>query len=175
MIKIMEDLKAAESKERTGAEDEEGEDEEGSDKPTESRSGIQAGRKKNKIVLRQAKQIMTGIEIEATPPGKKIKSISMLSGGERALTAIALICAIISVNPSPFVILDEVDAALDEANSLRLGKILEDLSKKTQFIAITHNRTIMYKADVIYGVTMGDDGVSKLLSVKVEDAQAARR
>jgi len=172
LIKIMEDLKAAESKERTGAEDEEGEDEEGSDKPTESRSGIQAGRKKNKIVLRQAKQIMTGIEIEATPPGKKIKSISMLSGGERALTAIALICAIISVNPSPFVILDEVDAALDEANSGRLGDILEELVHKTQFIVITHNRSIMYKADIIYGVTMGADGVSQLLSLKVEEAKS---
>ena len=121
------------------------------------------------------KKIFTGIDVMACPPRKKVKHISALSGGERALTAIALIAAIIAVNPSPFVMLDEVDAALDEANSLRLGKILEDLSKKTQFIAITHNRTIMYKADVIYGVTMGDDGVSKLLSVKVEDAQAARR
>ena len=172
LIKIMEDLKAAESKERTGAEDEEGEDEEGSDKPTESRSGIQAGRKKNKIVLPQPNQIMPGIEIEAPPPGKKIKSISMLSGGERALTAIALICAIISVNPSPFVILDEVDAALDEANSGRLGDILEELVHKTQFIVITHNRSIMYKADIIYGVTMGADGVSQLLSLKVEEAKS---
>jgi chromosome segregation protein len=105
----------------------------------------------------------------ATPPGKKIQSIAMLSGGERALTAIALICAIISANPSPFVILDEVDAALDEANSERLAKILDDLSHKTQFIAITHNRALMRQASVLYGVTMGDDGASKLLSVKLED------
>jgi len=93
----------------------------------------------------------------------------MLSGGERALTAIALICAIISANPSPFVVLDEVDAALDEANSERLAKILDDLSHKTQFIIITHNRAPMRRANVLYGVTMGDDGVSKLLSVKLDD------
>lgn len=114
---------------------------------------------------------LAGIEIQATPPGKKIKSITMLSGGERALTAIALICAIISANPSPFVMLDEVDAALDEANSERLAKILDDLSHKTQFIVITHNRASMLRAAVLYGVTMQDDGVSKLLSIKLEDAQ----
>lgn len=115
---------------------------------------------------------LAGIEIQATPPGKKIKSIAMLSGGERALTAIALICAIISANPSPFVMLDEVDAALDEANSERLAKILDDLSHKTQFIVITHNRASMLRATVLYGVTMQDDGVSKLLSIKLEDAKS---
>lgn len=115
---------------------------------------------------------LAGIEIQATPPGKKIKNISMLSGGERALTAIALICAIISANPSPFVMLDEVDASLDEANSERLAKILDDLSHKTQFISITHNRATMRRANILYGVTMGDDGVSKLLSIKLEDAKA---
>lgn len=114
---------------------------------------------------------LAGIEIQATPPGKKIKSVSMLSGGERALTAIALICAIISANPSPFVVLDEVDAALDEANSERLAKILEDLSHKTQFIVITHNRASMRRANVLYGITMGDDGVSKLLSIKLDEAK----
>ncbi|MEI8360581.1 MAG: AAA family ATPase [bacterium] len=114
---------------------------------------------------------LAGIEIQATPPGKKIKSVTMLSGGERALTAIALICAIIHVNPSPFVVLDEVDAALDEANSERLARILDDLSFKTQFIVITHNRASMRKANVLYGVTMGDDGVSKLLSVKLDDVK----
>ena len=114
---------------------------------------------------------LAGIEIQATPPGKKISSISMLSGGERALTAIALICAIISSNPSPFVVLDEVDAALDEANSERLAKILDELSHKTQFIVITHNRAPMRRSSILYGVTMGDDGVSKLLSVKLEDVK----
>lgn len=118
---------------------------------------------------------LAGIEIQATPPGKKIKSISMLSGGERALTAIALICAIISANPSPFVVLDEVDAALDEANSERLAKILDDLSHKTQFIVITHNRASMRRANVLYGITMGDDGVSKLLSIKLEEAKTENK
>lgn len=117
---------------------------------------------------------LAGIEIQATPPGKKIKSITMLSGGERALTAIALISAIISANPSPFVVLDEVDAALDEANSERLAKILDDLSHKTQFIVITHNRASMMRAAMLYGVTMQDDGVSKLLSIKMEDAKFNR-
>lgn len=113
---------------------------------------------------------LAGVEIQATPPGKKIKTVAMLSGGERAMTAIALICAIISANPSPFVVLDEVDAALDEANSERLAKILDDLSYKTQFIVITHNRASMHKANILYGITMQDDGISKLLSVKLEEA-----
>ncbi|MBU0636872.1 AAA family ATPase, partial [Patescibacteria group bacterium] len=111
---------------------------------------------------------LTGIEIQATPPGKKIKSVAMLSGGERALTAIALICAIISSNPSPFVVLDEVDAALDEANSERLARILDDLSHKTQFIVVTHNRASMHRANILYGVTMSNDGISKLLSIKLD-------
>ena len=115
---------------------------------------------------------IAGIEIQATPPGKKIQSISMLSGGERALTAIALICAIISANPSPFVVLDEVDAALDESNSERLAKILEDLSNKTQFISITHNRASMKKASIIYGVTMKSDGASQLLSIRLDEIAA---
>ncbi|HNX11143.1 MAG TPA: AAA family ATPase [bacterium] len=114
---------------------------------------------------------LAGIEIEATPPGKKIRSISMLSGGERALTAIALISAIISANPSPFVVLDEVDAALDEANSERLAQILDDLSDKTQFIVITHNRASMRKASVLYGITMQADGISQLLSVKLDEVK----
>lgn len=117
---------------------------------------------------------LAGIEIQATPPGKKIKNISMLSGGERALTAIALICAIIHVNPSPFVVLDEVDAALDEANSERLARILDDLSYKTQFIVITHNRASMRRASVLYGVTMGDDGISQLLSVKFDEVKLGK-
>ena len=98
----------------------------------------------------------------------------MLSGGERALTAIALICAIISANPSPFVILDEVDAALDEANSERLAQILDDLSEKTQFVTITHNRASMKRASIIYGVTMKADGVSQLLSIRLDDIAAVK-
>ncbi|MBI4779465.1 hypothetical protein HY797_03370 [Candidatus Falkowbacteria bacterium] len=115
---------------------------------------------------------LAGIEILATPPGKKIKAITMLSGCERALTAIGLICAIISCNPAPFVVLDEVDASLDEANSERLAKILDDLSHKTQFIVITHNRASMRRANVLYGVTMEESGVSKLLSIKLDEVKA---
>ena len=128
--------------------------------------------KKIKLLKKRNALGLSGIEIQATPPGKKIQSISMLSGGERALTAIALICAIISANPSPFVVLDEVDAALDEANSERLAQILDDLSNKTQFIVITHNRASMKRASVLYGVTMQSDGISKLLSVKLEDVSS---
>jgi len=168
LLKIMEDPKELEEKEQGESEEDKDEDEPASVLPTASE--LRRGEGKNKVILRQAKQALTGIEIQATPPGKKIKSIAMLSGGERALTAIALICAIISVNPSPFVVLDEVDAALDEANSARLSNILEELTGKTQFIVITHNRSMMYKANIIYGVTMGNDGASQLLSLKVEEA-----
>lgn len=112
---------------------------------------------------------VVGIDIQATPPGKKLKSLNLLSGGERALTSIALLSAIMAVNPAPFVVLDEVDAALDESNTLRFAAILGDLSKNSQFIVVTHNRATMEKADILYGVTMNDDGVSNLLSVKLED------
>ncbi|PIR97703.1 MAG: hypothetical protein COT91_00040 [Candidatus Doudnabacteria bacterium CG10_big_fil_rev_8_21_14_0_10_41_10] len=116
------------------------------------------------------KEMLTGIDIRVTPPGKKLASISALSGGERALTAIALLMAILSSFPSPFLVLDEVDAALDEANSIRLGKILARLAHQTQFITITHNRETMRQSKALYGVTMGDDGISKVLSIKLEKA-----
>ena len=109
-----------------------------------------------------------GVEISACPPGKKIANLSMLSGGERSLTSLALLFAIISHNPPPFAILDEVEAALDEANSKRFSKILQELSGTTQFIAITHNRETMRQAALLYGVTMGEDGISKLLSVRLD-------
>ena len=109
-----------------------------------------------------------GVEIFACPPGKKITNLSMLSGGERSLTSLALLFAIIAHNPPPFAILDEVEAALDEANSRRFSKILQELSGTTQFIAITHNRETMRQASLLYGVTMGEDGISKLLSVKLD-------
>ncbi|MEK7189012.1 MAG: AAA family ATPase [Patescibacteria group bacterium] len=127
--------------------------------------------KKEQERLRE--NVKVGIDIKASPPGKKVSSISMLSGGERALTSIALICAIIRANPSPFVVLDEVDAALDEANSERFAQILHKLSRNTQFITITHNRATMERASILYGVTMGDNGVSKLLSVDLEKAVAS--
>ncbi len=119
--------------------------------------------------VQERKDAVVGIDIQATPPGKRLKALNLLSGGERALTSIALVSAIMATNPAPFVVLDEVDAALDEANTVRFANILNELRTLTQFIVITHNRATMEKADMLYGVTMGDDGVSKLLSVKLED------
>lgn len=110
-----------------------------------------------------------GIEVNVSLPNKRVKGLMMLSGGERALTSIALIFAMSQINPPPFLILDETDAALDEANSRRYGDMVENLAKKSQLIVITHNRETMSRAGVLYGVTMGADGVSKLLSVKFED------
>ncbi len=124
------------------------------------------------IVVEKTKnkeKILTGIDISINPPGKKIKNINSLSGGERTLTSIALICAILSYNPSPFVVLDEVEAALDEANTRRFAEIVTELSAQSQFIIITHNRVTMHAADALYGVVMGNEGISKLLSVKLEE------
>ena len=116
-----------------------------------------------------------GIEINISLPHKRIKGLHMLSGGERALTSIALIFAMSQVNPPPFLILDETDAALDEANSKRYGDMIENLSRKSQLILITHNRETMSRAGVLYGITMGADGASKLLSVKFEEALAVAK
>ncbi len=115
---------------------------------------------------------IVGIDIKATPPGKKLASISALSGGERSLTSIALLCALLSCFPSPFVMLDEVDAALDEANTIRFAQILGTLAHSTQFVTVTHNRETMKQGHTLYGVTMGDDSVSKVLSIKIEQATA---
>lgn len=112
-----------------------------------------------------------GIDIFACPPGKKIANLSMLSGGERSLTSLALLFAIISHNPPPFAVLDEVEAALDEANSRRFSRVLQELSHQTQFVAITHNRETMRQASLLYGVTMGDDGISKLFSVRLDQIE----
>ena len=111
-----------------------------------------------------------GIDISISLPNKKTQGLVMLSGGERALTSIALLFAMSQVNPPPFLVLDETDAALDEANSKRYGDMIESLSKYSQLILITHNRETMSRAGIIYGVTMGSDGVSKLLSVKFDEA-----
>ena len=111
-----------------------------------------------------------GIEIDVKLPNKKVRGLDMLSGGERALTSIALIFAMSQVNPPLFVILDETDAALDEANSRRYGDMISALAEKSQLILITHNRETMGRAGVLYGVTMAGDGVSKLLSVKFDEA-----
>lgn len=113
----------------------------------------------------------TGVEIIAQPPGKKLQNLHLLSGGERALTAIALLFAILKVRPVPFCILDEVEAALDEANVYRFSQYLKHFSKETQFIVITHRKGTMEEADVLYGVTMQESGVSKLVSVRLEDKE----
>lgn len=111
-----------------------------------------------------------GIEINVNLPHKKVKDLHMLSGGERSLTSIALLFAISQVNPPPFLVLDETDAALDEANSRKYGDMLENLSKYSQLIVVTHNRETMSRAQVLYGVTMSAEGASKLLSIRLEDA-----
>ena len=114
----------------------------------------------------------TGIEIVARPPGKKAQALAMLSGGERALTAVALLFAMLEVRPVPFCVLDEVDAALDEANIGRFADALRSLAGQTQFIVITHNRGTIEAADALYGVTVGDDSVSRVISLRLDEAQA---
>ena len=113
--------------------------------------------------------LTTGIDIKALPPGKKLQHISLLSGGEKTLTAISLLFAILEVRPVPFCILDEVEAALDEVNVDNFGKFLNEFKDKTQFIVITHKKKTMEYADMLYGITMQESGVSKLVSVKLED------
>ena len=113
----------------------------------------------------------TGIEIVARPPGKKAQPLSMLSGGERALTAVALLFAMLEVHPVPFCVLDEVDAALDEANVGRFADALRGLAENTQFIVITHNRGTIESADALYGVTVSDDAVSRVISLRLEEAR----
>ena len=102
----------------------------------------------------------------ASPPGKKLQNVLLLSGGEKALTALALLVGIFQFQPSPFCVLDEVDAALDETNVGRLADLLHSLSKETQFLLVTHSKRMMHAADMIYGVTMQEPGVSKVVSVQ---------
>lgn len=115
----------------------------------------------------------SGIEIEVAPPGKIIKDLVSLSGGEQALVAICIYFAILAVNPAPFCVLDEIEAALDDANVVRYAKYLRRINDRTQFIAITHRRGTMEEADVLYGVTMQEDGVSKLLRLNVDEVDAS--
>lgn len=143
-----------------------------SDEKEEGKSQGEQLRPEEKVLQKysQPASNIIGIDIKATPPGKKLSSIQALSGGERALTSIALLCALLTCFPSPFVVLDEVDAALDEANTIRFAQILSTLAHQTQFLTITHNRETMAQSNMLYGVTMGDDGISKLLSIKMDQA-----
>jgi chromosome segregation protein len=110
----------------------------------------------------------TGIDIVARPPGKRQQGLALLSGGERALTATALVFAIMSASPTPFCVLDEVDAALDEANVGRFRDVLQSLAEETQFVIITHNRYTIEIADIVYGVTMSGDGSSRIISHRLD-------
>ena len=112
-------------------------------------------------------QAESGLDIVASPPGKKLQNVLLLSGGEKALTAISLLVGIFQFQPSPFCALDEVDAALDETNVGRLADLLHSLSKETQFLLVTHSKRMMQTADMIYGVTMQEPGVSKIISVRL--------
>lgn len=113
----------------------------------------------------------SGIEIRVQPPGKLIKNLASLSGGEQAFVAIAIYFAILKVRPSPFCILDEIEAALDDVNVVKYANYLRLMSDKTQFILITHRRGSMEEADVLYGVTMQEQGVSKLLALRVSEVE----
>jgi chromosome segregation protein len=113
-----------------------------------------------------------GVDVIVQPPGKKVQDLSLLSGGERAMVSAALLFSLLEINPPPFCLLDEVDAALDESNVNRFCDILRRLAQRTQFIVITHNRITMTSSQAIYGVSMGGDSVSRLLSLKLEDAHA---
>ena len=110
-----------------------------------------------------------GIEIKAQPPGKTLKTISLLSGGEKAFVAIALYFAILKVHPTPFCVMDEIEAALDDANVTRYARYMRTLAGRTQFIVITHRRGTMEEADVLYGVTMQEQGISKILTINMND------
>jgi chromosome segregation protein len=119
-------------------------------------------------------QAESGLEIVASPPGKKLQNVLLLSGGEKALTALALLVGIFQFQPSPFCVLDEVDAPLDETNVGRLADLLHSLSRETQFLLVTHSKRMMQAADMIYGVTMQEPGVSKVVSVKLNSHEQQR-
>lgn len=135
-------------------------------------SKLFGGGRADLVLIDPERMLDTGIDIVAQPPGKKLQNLQLLSGGERALTAMALLFAILQVKPVPFCVLDEVEAALDESNVVRFAQYLREFSEQTQFIVVTHRKGTMEEADVLYGVTMEEGGVSKLVSVKLENEEA---
>ena len=134
-------------------------------------SELFGGGKAELILVDEDNILESGIDIQAQPPGKKLQNMMLLSGGEKALTAIAILFAILKINPAPFCILDEIEAALDDVNVNRYAEFLRRFSKKTQFLVITHRKGTMEIADTVYGVTMEEKGISKLLSMKLNDAK----
>ena len=122
------------------------------------------------LIEEEEQEAEYGLDIKVQLPRKKVSDLDMLSGGERSLTSIALLFALSQVNPPPFLILDETDAALDEANSQRYGDMVEQLSKYSQLIVVTHNRETMSRAQTLFGVTLGRDDASTMLSLRLEDA-----
>jgi chromosome segregation protein len=126
------------------------------------------GGKAELILEDEANVLECGIEIRVQPPGKKLQNMLLLSGGEKAFTAIALLFAILKINPAPFCVLDEIEAALDDVNVYRFADYLKHFTDKTQFLVITHRKGTMEAADTVYGITMEEKGVSKLLSMKLK-------
>ena len=123
-----------------------------------------------KLVMTGDEILDAGVQVMAQPPGKKNSTIHLLSGGEKALTAIALVFAIFQLNPAPFCLLDEVDAPLDDANTERYAKLVKEMSEVTQFLFISHNRIAMEMAGQLIGVTMQEQGVSRIVTVDMDDA-----
>ncbi|NTU42821.1 MAG: hypothetical protein HGA78_07165 [Nitrospirales bacterium] len=135
-------------------------------------SSLFGGGKADIILTDEENILEAGIDIIAQPPGKKLQNLNLLSGGEKALTSLALLFAGFLIKPSPLCILDEADAPLDESNTVRYSRMIKDLSRDTQFIVITHNRTTMEVADYIYGITMEEPGASRAISLQLEDVAA---
>ena len=126
-----------------------------------------------RLIESEDKSSEAGVEIVASPPGKRLQNIALLSGGEKSLTAIALLMGTFQYKPSPFCVLDEVDAALDEPNVIRFRRLVQQMSDQTQFIIITHSKGTMEAAQTLYGVTMEEPGISRLVSVKMGDHEPA--